>query len=281
MTLLSIGQFARLSRLSAKALRRYDELGLLRPDRVDPDTGYRWYGPGQLEQARLVAALRSVGVPLARIKPLLGLPAAAAAEQVAGWWAEAEAEHAARRDLTGYLVDRLNGKETIMYEVATRDVPERALLCLKRNVDAEGAWALGKEFVGIMQSRPTPRVEGEAGGAFTIYYGEVSEDSDGPVEWCRPVPADQAEALAAHYPELTLRTEPAHAEAYVHLGDPNAVPPRWQLIGETMQAWAVGRGLQETDRAGDLPPRVTFRRHPPGTTPVTADCDYAVPYYRP
>ena len=41
MTLLSIGEFARLSRLSAKALRRYDQLGLLKPARVDPDSGYR------------------------------------------------------------------------------------------------------------------------------------------------------------------------------------------------------------------------------------------------
>jgi DNA-binding transcriptional MerR regulator len=281
MTLLSIGEFARLSRLSAKALRRYDELGLLRPERVDPDTGYRWYAAGQLEQARLVAALRKIGVPLARIEPMLGLPAGAVAEQVSTWWAGAEAEHAARRDLTGYLVDRLNGKETIMYEVATRDVPERALLCLKRNVDVQGAWALGKEFVGIMQSRPLPRIDSEPGWAFTIYHGEVSEDSDGPVEWCRPVPADQAEALAAQYPELTLRTEPAHQEAYVHFGDPQATPPRYQLIAETMEAWAAAQGLQESNLAADLPPRTTFRRHPPGTTPVAADCDYAVPYHRP
>jgi DNA-binding transcriptional MerR regulator len=41
MTLLSIGEFARLSRLSAKALRRYDQLGLLKPAWVDPDSGYR------------------------------------------------------------------------------------------------------------------------------------------------------------------------------------------------------------------------------------------------
>jgi hypothetical protein len=47
MTLLSIGEFARLSRLSAKALRRYDQLGLLKPARVDPDSGYRWYAAGQ------------------------------------------------------------------------------------------------------------------------------------------------------------------------------------------------------------------------------------------
>jgi DNA-binding transcriptional MerR regulator len=277
LTLLSIGEFSRLSRLSAKALRRYDELDLLRPQRVDPDSGYRWYAAGQLEQARLIAALRRIGVPLAQVKPLLGLDRAAVAERVTAWWAAAEAEHAARRDLAAYLVDQLNGKETIMYEVATREVPERRLLCLKRNVDWAGAWALGKEFVGIMQARPLPRLPGPAGATFSIYHGEVSEDSDGPVEWCRPVPADQAEALASRYPELTLRAEAAHKEAFVHLGDTQATPPQWQLIGETMHAWAAAQGLQEANLAEGLAPRVTFLAAPAATAP---DCDYAVPFRR-
>jgi PPM family protein phosphatase len=42
VTLMGIGEFARRSLLSPKALRLYDELGLLRPSSVDPDTGYRW-----------------------------------------------------------------------------------------------------------------------------------------------------------------------------------------------------------------------------------------------
>ena len=53
MELMSIGEFARRSRLSQKALRLYDELGLLPPARVDPDSGYRSYGAGQLEQLAL------------------------------------------------------------------------------------------------------------------------------------------------------------------------------------------------------------------------------------
>ena len=57
---MSIGEFARDSRLSAKALRLYDELGLLPPARVDEDSGYRLYEPGQLKQARLIAALRQL-----------------------------------------------------------------------------------------------------------------------------------------------------------------------------------------------------------------------------
>ncbi len=48
----TIGDFARASRLSAKALRRYDELGPLPPARVDPYTGYRYYAREQVELRR-------------------------------------------------------------------------------------------------------------------------------------------------------------------------------------------------------------------------------------
>ncbi|BFO21240.1 hypothetical protein SHKM778_76280 [Streptomyces sp. KM77-8] len=68
MGMLTIGAFAKACRLSPKALRLYDELDLLRPARVDPHTGYRYYAPEQLERARLVAWLRRVGMPLAGIR---------------------------------------------------------------------------------------------------------------------------------------------------------------------------------------------------------------------
>ena len=111
---LTIGAFARASRLSPKALRLYDELGLLRPARVDPVSGYRLYEPAQLERARLVAWLRRLGMPLARIKAVCDLPAADAAAAVAEYWSQVEAETAVRRDLAEFLVDQLSGKDTAM-----------------------------------------------------------------------------------------------------------------------------------------------------------------------
>jgi DNA-binding transcriptional MerR regulator len=114
-----------------------DELGLLPPAHVDLDSGYRWYACGQVDQARLVASLRQIGVPLAQIKVVLGLDAPAAAGQVAAWWTGAEAQHAARRELASYLVDRLNGKRPVMYEIAVRDIPARSLLTLLRYVHAD------------------------------------------------------------------------------------------------------------------------------------------------
>ncbi|MFF7586687.1 MerR family transcriptional regulator [Kitasatospora purpeofusca] len=69
--LRSIGELARDSGLSISALRFYDGAGVLAPARVDPRTGYRWYAPGQLADARLLARLRRVGLPLADIRAVL------------------------------------------------------------------------------------------------------------------------------------------------------------------------------------------------------------------
>jgi PPM family protein phosphatase len=111
MGLLTIGAFARAARLSPKALRIYDRLGLLRPARVDPVTGYRYYDPAQLGRARLVAWLRRLDMPLARIRVVCELEPADAAAEIAAYWERVEARTAARRELAAFLVDRLSGKE--------------------------------------------------------------------------------------------------------------------------------------------------------------------------
>ncbi|MFR9798311.1 MerR family transcriptional regulator [Streptomyces sp. MS06] len=67
----SIGETARDSGLGVSALRFYDRAGVLVPARVDPVSGYRWYAPGQLEEARLLARLRRAGMPLADVRLVL------------------------------------------------------------------------------------------------------------------------------------------------------------------------------------------------------------------
>ncbi|AZM54030.1 hypothetical protein DMA15_16860 [Streptomyces sp. WAC 01529] len=118
MGLLTIGAFAKASRLSPKALRLYDELGLLTPARVDPVTGYRLYVPEQLARARLVAWLRRLGMPLARIRHVGTLDAAGAAQEIRAFWARVEADTAARRDLAAFLVDHLSREDPAMTPIA-------------------------------------------------------------------------------------------------------------------------------------------------------------------
>src|SRR5579863_2496170 len=67
MAYFRISEFAVLSGLSPKALRYYDELGVLKPAQTDSKSRYRLYSADQLMQANHIQALRSVGVPLADI----------------------------------------------------------------------------------------------------------------------------------------------------------------------------------------------------------------------
>ena len=279
---MSIGEFARRSRLSPKALRLYDGLGLLSPARVDELSGYRYYESGQLQQARLISTLRQVGVPLSTIRELLELDPAEMAEQLKALWQAADTRHAGQRELVTALVDRITGRNTVMYEVASREMPQRSLLCLKRNVDESGLWGLGKEFIAIVRDQRLPRIAGREGAAYCIYWGQVNADGDGPVEWCKPVPDDQAEELAAQFPQLTLRIEPAHREAYVDLGPGGQIDAtQWQLASEALVSWRDAQGIEDEQLSltpEDLGVRITYLATPPITDTSVPDCDFAVPF---
>jgi DNA-binding transcriptional MerR regulator len=69
--MLNIGKFARLAQVSRRMLRHYDELGLLTPERVDPDSGYRFYSVLQLGRLHRIVALRDIGFSLEQIRQIL------------------------------------------------------------------------------------------------------------------------------------------------------------------------------------------------------------------
>ncbi|HET6180967.1 MAG TPA: MerR family transcriptional regulator [Candidatus Sulfotelmatobacter sp.] len=66
-----IGEFAELGGVSAKTLRFYDEIGLLRPAGVDARTGYRHYSSQQLGELASILALKNLGVSLTRVRQLI------------------------------------------------------------------------------------------------------------------------------------------------------------------------------------------------------------------
>jgi DNA-binding transcriptional MerR regulator len=69
--MLRIGDFSRLSRVSIKALRYYDDLGLLKPVQVDPDNGYRYYTVEQLPRLNRILAYKDLGFSLEQIREML------------------------------------------------------------------------------------------------------------------------------------------------------------------------------------------------------------------
>jgi DNA-binding transcriptional MerR regulator len=72
--LLSIGEFSRSTHLSVKALRYYDDVGLLRPADVDATTGYRFYATAQVPAAQLIRRFRELDMPIEEVKVVLEAP---------------------------------------------------------------------------------------------------------------------------------------------------------------------------------------------------------------
>ncbi|HEY1920114.1 MAG TPA: MerR family transcriptional regulator [Streptosporangiaceae bacterium] len=74
---LSIGDFAKMTYLSVKSLRRYHDMGLLVPADVDQATGYRYYAADQVPAGQVIRRFRDLGMPLEHIKDVLRAPDAA------------------------------------------------------------------------------------------------------------------------------------------------------------------------------------------------------------
>ncbi|MFF7313472.1 MerR family transcriptional regulator [Streptomyces sp. NPDC008137] len=250
--LLTIGSFAARARLSAKALRLYDRLGLLAPAHVDEATGYRYYRAGQVERARLVAMLRQLDMPLARIAEVVAADDGPTAAALLGtYWADVEARVAGQRTLAEYLRGRLSGRSSEMYEkfaVETVDVPGQVVITETRHVLAGELPAWIGASLGRLESAAR-----ECGGVtappFVVYHSEVSMESDGPAESCVPV-ADEAAARAwveehgrAH--GAKVRVHPAQRLAYTRITKAQVAHPQIMAAFEAVEEWIAREGLEQ------------------------------------
>jgi DNA-binding transcriptional MerR regulator len=268
MDLMTIGAFAERTRLSAKALRLYDRLGLLRPARIDPGSGYRFYGEDQVSTAQLVALLRRLGMPLPLIADTLAKPAAEAAEVVGQYWANVESVTADRRALVSFVQAKFTGADMANYDVQTRTMPARTLAAISRHLHASETDAFFTAAFAQLRSAG-PGLTGIEGCPFLIFYGEVSDDSDGPMELCRPVASGITNEATAG---TQLRDEPAHDEAFIRLAMKEMGWPAMLPAVEALEAWIRG---QRREPAGPLRQVLTADQRT--ATPDTLVCDLSVP----
>lgn len=230
---MTIGAFARRTRLSLKALRLYDEMGLLIPRHVDPDNRYRYYVDGQVARARLIGHLRQLEMPLATIATVIDLPPDAAAKAIESFWKDEEERMNDKRWLVEFLTSRLNDEGADMYTIATRSIPEQTVLSQQRHVLADAL----PQFIGeAMTNLFETAGDSVNGSPFVVYHGQVNMDSDGPVEVC--VPVSNAVTPAE---DVSLRTEPAHREAYTRITKAQVVYPRILEAYEAVEDWATAQ----------------------------------------
>ena len=270
---MSIGVFARRSRLSMRALRLYDRQGLLEPDHVDPHNGYRWYRESQLRAARLIVMLRQLDMPLAEVAELVNAAHDRAGDLLTAYWTGVERRIAGQRQLVELLRTGLIDGESRHndFTINVREVPEQVVLTEQRHLtllelepwlrQAKIALTAAAEGCGELVGR-----------MFVIFHGEVSHDSDGPVEVCVPIAAPGGRPATAV--DYNWRTEPAHREAYVTVTKAQFEMPAILSAYDAIRHW-----IESSDHAVVGSPREIYI---PGVDPHTAGssepvCDVAFP----
>jgi DNA-binding transcriptional MerR regulator len=231
--MLSIGRFADATGLTVKALRYYDEIGLLVPARVEPDNGYRYYDAAQVETAVTIRRLRALELPLDEVGALLEADGGTLRERLAAHGHRVGEE---ARDKNSLLIELSalvegGGEEVI---VKVRDEPELRLAATIRHlrlVDPEGI----RDMLRLAGTRLAERGIAPAGPATALFR---SGDGDGThlVEAGFPVAADiEGDEL------LRVTAYPAASAATVdHVG-------LYDSLHETAQrfiATVLGQGLR-------------------------------------
>lgn len=188
--MFKIGEFAQMTQVSAKALRLYDEMGLLKPARIDPFTEYRYYSADQLPRLHRIIALKELGFSLEQIKPMLD--ERVSAEQIKGMLmlkraetAQAMQEEQARlmRIEARLQLIELEGKMTT-YEVIVKQAPAERVAGVKGIIpDFDGSQV---QVFNKMFDKAFGYVYGHgvrnAGCGIVLYYNDDGSMKNAPVE---------------------------------------------------------------------------------------------------
>ncbi len=220
--LLPIGRFSQVTRLSPKALRLYDEQGLLRPALVDRESGYRYYALAQAVEAERIRLLRSLEVPLEEIRRYL---AAGDADLRRAVLRAHETRIAERIAVERTILDRLERlargeDESARDRVALKEAASLRIVGVRLRTPLAALAARAAEtfaalfrHVGASRARP-------AGPPLSLYHGGEFDESDVDVELCVPVdrPLCGAGQIAGRELPVTTVASTLYAGPYDAIG---------------------------------------------------------------
>ncbi|HEY3248470.1 MAG TPA: MerR family transcriptional regulator [bacterium] len=268
--LVPIGRFAAASRLSLKALRIYDRLGLLRPAHVDAESGYRYYRADQLRAARLVALLRRLDMPLDVIRNVVEAPTSAGAYGVIEtYWSEVESRVVQGRRVMAYLRALIQGGGEMALKVKTRQTPAGQAVGIMQDVYVKDLDPFINEAFARLFRYVAAHDIPVAGPGMVIYHGEVNDDSNGPVEVCLPVERGSLEPSG----DIGLIDLPAGTEAYTTVTREQTHFPEILGAYDALHTW-----IKHHNRKTAASPREIYFADESQAGPNDPFCDVAWPY---
>lgn len=236
--LLPIGRFARLSDLGVKALRHYDEIGLLRPAHVDDATGYRYYVLAQVRVAEAIARLRTLDVPLDEIRAILAAPESLR-ERLAVHRARIEGRAVETQRVLAELDRLIDGKESLVpereevritFKLSVQEVPEQHVLVIAERLHTDDVSRAIRAAIGQVHAYLDEFGVAPAGPPLTVC---PFPDDEGMVtlETGWPVPAGTGGRA-----DIAAKSLPAtRALVMEHRGPYTELSRSYRLMSEAMQ----------------------------------------------
>ncbi|MBT3714542.1 MAG: MerR family transcriptional regulator [Anaerolineae bacterium] len=214
--MIKIGFFSKLSQVPVKTLRYYDEIGLLKPLKNDPFTGYRYYSISQLSRLNRILALKDLSLSLEQIALLLakGLPV----EQLRGMLRlkeiEIEAEMKVEQEKLARVAVRLKQieQENKMsnYDVVIKNVEAQEIVSLREIIPTYPEQGqLWEELEGVLVEKKIKAIA----PCFTLYHADEPEID---AEVCEPIAKDD---ISIEHPRVKSRSlKGAEMATLIHHG---------------------------------------------------------------
>ena len=195
--MLKIGDFSKLSRVSIRMLRHYDEIGLLHPVWIDPESGYRYYDTDQLSAVYRITALKDMGFALAAIGQIL--PEYGETQTLECHLRQKQAELQALSRQTAYrlrlldtALERLRKDETMQYNVTLKTFPERYAATVRMHIpvyEMEGMlWS-----VLVSETAPLHLIPDDPCYCSVVFHDQEFKESD--------VDVEAQKTVKGHYPD--------------------------------------------------------------------------------
>lgn len=237
-----IGEFSKMSKTTVKALRYYDETGLLKPEQVDPFTGYRFYTTRQLLTVHHIQSLRQVGLSIDEI--LLVLSGQHLADQLKRRRRELLAELAERQDQLSRIDFMLQCQEdfSMSYVATIKEVPQCIVYSKKFTAPSYDAYfhlipAIGEQ---VMKQYPDLKCASPA-YCYIVYLDGEYRERDIHVELCEAVTE-----LRENFDDITFKEAPAiTALSVMHKGPYSKLREAYAFALK----WIEDNGYQTTDLA--------------------------------
>jgi DNA-binding transcriptional MerR regulator len=247
---LTIGEFATLTRLSVRTLRRYHESGLLEPATVDPLTGYRYYMREQIPTAQVIHRLRQLDMPLAEVASILAADdSEQRAEVIEGHLRRLEAELDRTRAAVVSLRQLLRPEPADMH-IELRSVPARTVAAISDHARRRDSLAWYDSAMAELDAAfPPAERTGPPGG---LYANKLFTHDAGTMTVFRPVRAPRRSGRIE-----VLQLPPVDLAVTVHAGPHDDIDVTYGRLGD----WVVARAL-----AVDGPIHETYTVGPRDTT---------------